>query len=86
MLAAAIATGLLAGLLAGGHLDNLARVTRLRWVGLLFSALIVRLGTEAALRWGVAVARRASLTPADVLNTCSVQEFRAALRRHKGHG
>jgi histidinol phosphatase-like PHP family hydrolase len=36
----------------------------------------------SALRWGVAVARRARLTPADVLNTGSVQEFRAALRRH----
>jgi len=36
-----------------------------------------------ALRWGVAVARRARLTPADVLNTRSVREFRAALRRHR---
>ncbi len=53
MLASAIVAGLLAGLLAGGHIDNLARVARLRWIGLLFSALVVRLGTEAALRWGV---------------------------------
>jgi histidinol phosphatase-like PHP family hydrolase len=37
----------------------------------------------ASLRWGVAVARRARLTPADVLNTRSVREFRAALRRHR---
>jgi histidinol phosphatase-like PHP family hydrolase len=36
-----------------------------------------------ALRWGVAVARRARLTAADVLNTRSVREFRAALRRHQ---
>jgi DNA polymerase (family 10) len=36
-----------------------------------------------ALRWGVAVARRARLTPADVLNTRSVREFTAALRRHR---
>ncbi len=36
-----------------------------------------------ALRWGVAIARRARLTPADVLNTRSVQEFRAALRRSR---
>ena len=36
-----------------------------------------------ALRWGVAIARRARLTPADVLNTRSVQEFRASLRRHQ---
>jgi histidinol phosphatase-like PHP family hydrolase len=37
------------------------------------------------LRWGVAIARRAGLTPADVLNTRSVQEFTASLRRHR-HG
>jgi len=37
----------------------------------------------SALRWGVAVARRARLTPADVLNTRSVREFTAALRRHQ---
>jgi histidinol phosphatase-like PHP family hydrolase len=37
----------------------------------------------SALRWGVAVARRARLTPADILNSGSVQEFRAALRRHQ---
>jgi DNA polymerase (family 10) len=36
-----------------------------------------------ALRWGVAIARRAGLTPADVLNTRSVQQFSAALRRHR---
>jgi DNA polymerase (family 10) len=34
-----------------------------------------------ALRWGVAIARRAGLTPDDVLNTRSVQEFTARLRR-----
>jgi histidinol phosphatase-like PHP family hydrolase len=36
-----------------------------------------------ALRWGVAVARRAGLTPADVVNTRSVQEFTAGLRRRR---
>jgi len=36
-----------------------------------------------ALRWGVAVARRARLAPTDVLNTRSVREFRAALRRNQ---
>jgi len=35
-----------------------------------------------ALRYGVAIARRAGLTPADVLNTRSVREFTAALRRN----
>ena len=35
------------------------------------------------LRWGAAVARRAWLQPADVLNTRSFAEFRASLRRHR---
>jgi DNA polymerase (family X) len=35
-----------------------------------------------ALRWGVNVARRAWLTPGDVLNTRSVDDFRTALRRN----
>jgi MFS family permease len=56
MLPTAIALGILAGLLAGGHFDNLARVARLRWVGVLFAAVVIRLGTEAALRYGVAAA------------------------------
>ena len=37
----------------------------------------------SALRYGVAVARRARLTPAEVLNTGSVREFTAALRRNQ---
>ena len=37
----------------------------------------------SALRWGVAVARRARLTPDDVLNTRSVEDFRKALRRSR---
>jgi len=37
----------------------------------------------AALRWAVAIARRARLTPADVLNTRSVREFTGALRRNR---
>jgi DNA polymerase (family 10) len=35
-----------------------------------------------ALRWGINVARRAWLTPEDVLNTRSVEEVRGVLRRH----
>ena len=35
------------------------------------------------LRWGVNVARRAWLTPADVLNTRPLAEFRASLRRNR---
>jgi DNA polymerase (family 10) len=35
----------------------------------------------AALRWGVTVARRAWLEPADVLNTRPIEIFRTSLRR-----
>jgi histidinol phosphatase-like PHP family hydrolase len=38
-------------------------------------------GALGGLRWGVAIARRAGLAPADVLNSRSVQEFRAGVRR-----
>lgn len=40
-------------------------------------------GGFGALRWAVAVARRAWLSPGDVLNTLPVDEFRKALRRHQ---
>jgi DNA polymerase (family 10) len=45
--------------------------------------------TPAALgntRWGVITARRAWLTPADILNTLPVEDFRKALRRHRTGG
>lgn len=35
------------------------------------------------LRWGILMARRAWLEPADVLNTLPLEQFRAALRRHR---
>ncbi len=60
MLVGGIALGLVAGLLAGGRLDNLVRV-RLRWVGLLFLAVIVRFGTELLLVQGVGPVERARL-------------------------
>jgi MFS family permease len=47
-----IIVGLLLGLLAGGHIGNLANI-RLRWIGLLFAAVIIRFGTEALLNAGV---------------------------------
>jgi DHA3 family macrolide efflux protein-like MFS transporter len=43
-----ILLGLIAGLLAGGSITNLAHV-RLRWVGVLFLAVLVRFATETAL-------------------------------------
>ncbi|MEO8230637.1 MAG: MFS transporter [Chloroflexota bacterium] len=48
MLLAGIALGLIAGLLAGGRLTNLTEV-RLRWMAVIFLAVVVRYGTEAAL-------------------------------------
>jgi len=47
--------GLVAGLLAGGRLDNLVAV-RLRWIGLFFLAFALRIGTEAALARGIPLA------------------------------
>ena len=48
MLFGGIALGLIAGLLAGGRITNLAEV-RLRWMAAIFLAVVVRYGTEAAL-------------------------------------
>jgi hypothetical protein len=52
LLLAGIALGLIVGLLAGGTIGNLVSV-RLRLVALLFGAVIVRFGTEAAIVRGV---------------------------------
>ncbi len=54
MLLAGIILGLVAGLAAGGRLDNLLAI-RLRWPLLIFVALALRLGTEAALLRDVAL-------------------------------
>jgi MFS family permease len=43
-----ILLGLILGLVAGGSITNLAAV-RLRWIGILFLAVVVRFGTEAAI-------------------------------------
>jgi MFS family permease len=55
MLIGGIIAGLVTGLLAGGHLANLASV-RLRWIGLLFLAVLIRFATEWALGSGLAIA------------------------------
>jgi MFS transporter, DHA3 family, macrolide efflux protein len=49
-----ILLGLVLGLVAGGSISNLAAV-RLRWIGILFLAVMVRFGTEAAIGAGVDV-------------------------------
>jgi DHA3 family macrolide efflux protein-like MFS transporter len=48
VLISGIVLGLVLGLIAGGSINNLAAV-RLRWIGILFLAVIVRFGTEAAI-------------------------------------
>ncbi len=55
MLLSGIVLGLIVGLAAGGRFDNLLAV-RLRWTLLLFLAVALRLGTEAALQRNVALA------------------------------
>ncbi|MDQ2964540.1 MAG: MFS transporter [Chloroflexota bacterium] len=60
MLIAAIFIGLLAGLAVGGNIWNLASV-RLRWVGVLLLAVIVRFGTEAAIGNGIELAEQLRL-------------------------
>jgi MFS family permease len=54
MLIGGIVLGLVLGLLAGGSFGKLARI-HLRWVGILFAAVVVRFGTEALLNAGVEV-------------------------------
>ena len=52
MLIGGIALGLVLGLLLGGRLEHLADI-RLRFMPLLFLALILRFGTEAMLGFGI---------------------------------
>ena len=58
MLLAGILLGLVLGLFAGGRISNLGTV-RLRWVGFLFAAVVVRFTIETGLG--------ANLTPAEFL-------------------
>jgi len=55
MLLAGIVLGLFLGLAAGGRLDNLLAV-RLRWTLVIFLAVVLRLGTEAALQRNIGLA------------------------------
>ena len=55
MLIAGLVIGLIGGFAAGGRIDNLIAV-RLRWPLLIFAALALRLGTEAALGRDVGIA------------------------------
>jgi DNA polymerase (family X) len=63
--------------------DVHARLARDRGVPLVISSDSHSRHAFDYLRWGVAVARRAWLQPADVLNTQPFDAFRASLRRHR---
>jgi DNA polymerase (family X) len=66
--------------------DVQAKLARDRGVRLVISSDAHSCHALAAIRWGVLVARRAWLGPADVLNTRPFDELRASLRRNRGHG
>jgi DNA polymerase (family 10) len=63
--------------------DAQARLARDRGVRLVISSDAHSRHALRTLRWGVLVARRAWLTPDDILNTRSYDNLRAALRRHR---
>jgi DNA polymerase (family 10) len=63
--------------------DAHARLARDRGVPLVISSDAHSRSAFGRLRWGVVVARRAWLEPADVLNTRPFEEFTAGLRRHR---
>jgi DNA polymerase (family 10) len=63
--------------------DVHARLARDRGVPLVIDTDAHSRTAFGRLRWGVLVARRAWLQPADVLNTRPFDQFRAALRRHR---
>jgi DNA polymerase (family 10) len=63
--------------------DTHAKLARERGVKIVISTDSHATGGFRLLKWGVMVARRAWLTPDDVLNTRSTEDFRRALRRNR---
>ena len=63
--------------------DVHARLARDRGVRLVISSDAHSRQAFSSLRWGVLVARRAWLEASDILNTRSLEDFRAALRRNR---
>jgi DNA polymerase (family 10) len=63
--------------------DGHAREARGRGARIVISSDAHSTAGLSAIRWGVTVARRAWLSPADVLNTRPLDAFRAALRRNR---
>ncbi len=66
--------------------DTQARLARDRGVTLIIDSDAHSPAALRNQRWGVAVARRAWLTAADVLNTRTLDELRPLLRRHRAAG
>jgi DNA polymerase (family 10) len=60
-----------------------ARLARDRGVKLVIDSDAHAPAGLGALRWGIAIARRAWLEPQDVLNTRPLEAFRLGLRRHR---
>jgi len=63
--------------------DSQARLARDRGVPIIISSDAHSQNALAVTRWGIMQARRAWLTPADVLNTRPFTEFRSLLRRNQ---
>ena len=63
--------------------DAHARLARERGVRLVVSTDAHSVKALANMRWGVQMARRAWTTPDDVLNTRTLDDLRALLRRHR---
>ena len=63
--------------------DTHAKAARERGVKIVISTDSHAAGGFRAMKWGVQMARRAWLTKDDVLNTGTMEEFRAGLRRNQ---
>jgi DNA polymerase (family 10) len=63
--------------------EHHARLARDRGVKIIIDSDAHSPAALGLLQWGAAIARRAWLQPADVLNTRSVEEFRSSLRRNR---
>ena len=63
--------------------DTQARAAKAHGVALVISSDAHSRQSLGLTRWGVVTARRAWLTPSDILNTRPFADFRASLRRHR---
>jgi len=66
--------------------EHHARLARDRGVKLLIDSDAHSPAALGVTRWGITTARRAWLTPGDVLNTLPAEEFRGSLRRNRTKG